>query len=276
MSGFRSLVLISIGAVVGWSAARYQGGVPQVTIGPTSASALASATASADTCTIPVAKPVDKPPVASASAPQPTVLEQLSTLKISELYKNCEEAEIKFLDSKLASYSKTLYEHPAPERDQLVGEWTRRFADLMKVGSYWRANFTQEFGPDIVQVDLLLDVRANTDENYRCMSTSVYYEINGKASADSFFATSACDGSGFRKKGDQFFYDVNLYSFPGIGKHITILLLPMPGGGGAEYLGGEAEKWVPISQFNWQKISLIEFSQLQQRFQQKVDQLGGP
>lgn len=283
MSGFRSLVLILVGATVGWSAARFQGGVPSVSVGPTSASAENVEAALSGTCAIPVVKAVENSqnstsasPSASTSTSPPTLLEQLSKLKISELHKNCEEAEIKFLDAKLAGYGKMIYELPPNEREQMMADWGRRFQDLIYNGSYYKAHFNLEFGGDVVQMDVIMDLQANSDDQYKCASTTVYFEINGKANSDSYFTQSQCDGSGARKKGDHFYFDINFYPYPGVGKYITILLLPMPGGGGAEYLGGEAEKWVPISQFSWQKVSIIEVSQLQQRFQQKVEQLGGP
>ncbi len=285
MGEFRSIAFLFIGVIVGWSAARYQGGAPKISISTSQAAAEdALAASGSGTCSgvgpgvgVGVGKPVEKAADSSANfSPtlSPTLFEQMSHLKIADLHKYCDDAETKFLDNKMPS--KGIYELPQGERDALIGEWSRRFSDLMINGFYWRAQFVMEFGGDVVSMDLMMDLQSNTSDRYKCAAWTVYYEINGKPNPDSYFSQSSCDGSGFRKKGDHFYFDINTYSFAGIGKHITILLLPMPGGGGAEYLGGDADKWLPVPQFNWQKSSIIEFSQLQQRFQQKVDQLGEP
>lgn len=287
----RSLMFLLIGIVVGWSAARYQGGA-KIRLSTSRAAAnsmeeqLGEGSRSMSTVRPPIGeKPVASvvatnitPPALSAAvvpAPSSTLVEQMSNLKIAELHKYCEDAETRYIDGKMNANGKGIYEFPAAERDALVAEWSRRFSDLVaNNGVYWKGSFTIEAGGDVIAFDVLMDLQSEIDERSKCVRYNLYYEVNGKPTLDSMFWQSFCDGSGFRKKGDHFYFDISTYSFIGVGKHVTVVLLPMPGGSGAEYLGGEAEKWIPISQFNWQKSSIFEISQLQQRFQQKVDLQG--
>lgn len=201
------------------------------------------------------------------------VLAQLSKLKITEINRLCLEAEDGFLRESVSSRAKYISELDSQEREAALVEWDRRVAAAGAESTFWKANFTVNFGPEVLSMDLLLDLESNNETANRCAAWSIYYEINGRPVSGSSYGMSSCGGGGFRKKGEHFFYSMETYRDLALGKSVAVILIPLPSAPAAAEMLDSAGAWSPLPQFSWQRSSRDEFVQLQNRFSQRFEQL---
>ena len=202
-----------------------------------------------------------------------SLLEQLAKLKIAEMSRVCAGAEKLYLTNQVSSRAKFIWELPEEERKREIAEWQRRYGEVAGNAMFWKTNFTIEFGKDVLSMDFLLDLEASSDQRNQCVAWIVYFEVNGRPTNNSAVSMSSCEGGGFRKRGDHFFYSFDTYRDPEMGRFVSLILVPMPGAPAtAEYLTGETGAWSSLPQFSWQRSSREEVATMQARLQKKMEQ----
>jgi len=277
MSNAKQVGILCIGLLLGWIAARSlpskspmktdaaAGPAPALNCPPPSHRA-----ASVGESLVQGGARAESPPRGEEAA---QVLARLSKLKITEINRLCLEAEDGFLRESVSSRAKYISELDKPERDAALDEWDRQVAAAGTESVYWKANFTLNLGADVLSMDLLLDLDSQNEAANRCAAWSIYYEINGRPVSGSSYGMSSCDGGGFRKKGDQFFYSMETYRDPQLGKSLAVLMIPLPGTGVPAEMLDAAGSWSSLGQFGWQRSSREEFLQMQNRFTHRFEQL---
>lgn len=272
--GFAPLGLLLVGLLVGWMAGRTvpwpENSPAKVEAeGETAACAMPNPPAAADPETNqPVAAKTT--PVAVANTPS-ELIARLGNLKISELRKICEDAENQFLTQKISGHATAIEDLSKNERDQELALLRRQFLTAIEQSPYWRMDFSIESGADVLYGEIVLDLEGNSDVDFKCVSWSFYYELNGQVQRSSLFGASACEGSGIRKRNSAYYLDIATYNFTEIGKFVADILIPVPPSTDAiEILRADTENWQALGGRPWTRITRADFMAWQRKIGEKT------